>query len=97
MDKRRRITFDAWGSNDLEYPQWAYTDPWEIDSPAGRVAGAIARKNRLDVVTVRSDGTRLSGDTAIAQQYQVTLGRRLRSGGWTDIVQCWISIPINQE
>jgi len=89
-----RIYFNAWGINDLRIPTYAVADPNE--SRAARVATAIARKNRLEVITVRSDGTALAGDGKPSHNhYHATLGHSsLYSDGWTITNELWFAIPI---
>ena len=92
----KRIHFSTWGkgTRDLEMPAYAMADQYEIDTTASRVADAIARKNGLQVVTLRSDGTALDRKgRPESRHYQTTLGRPCRGGGWTPVAELWFSIP----
>ncbi len=90
-----RISFDVWGNTKgLTIPAYAMADLNGIESRAGRVAAAIARRNGLEVVTLRSDGTALDKGQPSAFHYQTTLGRPCPGGGWTPEAELWFSIPV---
>ncbi len=93
-----RINFTAWGNTKgLTIPAYAMADPDEIDSPAARVASSIARKNGLEEVTLRSDGTALSKGKPESHHYQTTLGKPCPGGGWTPEAELWFSIPVEVD
>ena len=90
-----RITFDVWGNTKgLVIPAYAMADPDGIESRAARVAAAIARKNGLEVITMRGDGTALTNGEPSSNHYQTTLGKPCPGGGWTPEAELWFSIPV---
>jgi hypothetical protein len=87
--KMKRTSFSAWGRavHDRDLPSWAMYEP-ETEAPIAGVCRALARKLRLSVVNCCSDG----GDQT-ERHYQLTLGHKLRSGGWSVEGQCWVAVP----
>jgi len=88
-----RIYFSSWGqgSSKLRMPAYAVLNSDDCRRGLGdHVAKAIARKNNMQVVTCRWD-SRTLGDKVV-HNYQVTLGKPVREGEWTDLRQIWISI-----
>lgn len=86
-----RIYFSAWNLGNLKCPAYAMDNEYPESDCVG---AAIARKNGLQVITVRADGTALERGVPAARHYQATLGRPCKGGGWTPIKQIWFSIDI---
>jgi len=92
----KRTLFSAWGPavHGRELPAWAMFDP-EVEAPVAGVCRALERKLRLSVVNCCSDGTALDDHGRLeAQHYQLTLGRRMRGGGWSLEGRAWVAVPI---
>jgi len=96
----KRIKYSSWGRgcSALSFPAYAMLDTDNDRWGLGRtVAESIARKNHKHVVNCRPDGTALDGKgKPEARHYQVTLGSKCRGGGYTDLFQFWIAIPVSR-
>jgi hypothetical protein len=89
--ERKRIYFTAWGRGRFAEPRYAISSEADGRHADGeRVASAIARKSGLSVATLRPDGLNDG-----LRQYQATLGRRVRTGGWSPVAE--ISFVIEDD
>ena len=95
-----RIYFNSWGSDikRLKVPAYAMACPDGMEGNGSRAAASIAKKNNLEVVTLRPDGFRVSdgenGELLTFQTYQVTLGKPCRNGGFNTLRQAWICVQL---
>ena len=88
--RRRRQDYSAWGIRGVaSLPAYAVRDV-AAETRVEAVCRSIEAHTRLCVVTCRHDGTALPER---AEHYQITLGRSLRSGGYSVEGSLWISIP----
>lgn len=98
--RKRQIVIEAWGIHPerirpLLDGAFAVYDPRKHDSPAQAVCNSIARRTRLDVLSARSDGTRLDDrGQPEANVYEVTLVRYIKRGGRIVAGQLWIAVPV---
>ena len=87
----KRIEFKGWVGRKnsgitIKWPKYAMQAD-TCPSAANSVVEAIARKNKLQVVTFRSDGV-----SEGRPQYQATLGRPVSTGGWTPEAEIWFTL-----
>ena len=73
----KRVYFTSWGSDHIE-PAYAMHEEWQ-DSHAA-LARALARKNRLEVLTIRHEGTSNGRLVSVT-----TIGR----ANGTPVMQVW--------
>lgn len=84
-----RINFATAGFPGRAIPAYAMQASDDPDPSAIQcIAHAIARKNKLDVVSVRNDG-----HSADSVHYEVTLGRRLKTGGYSVEAAGFVFVP----
>ena len=90
-----RIYFSAWGEHGLDIPKYAMSK--EYETKADTVSRAIARKNRLEVCAgPKLENTSVENDIPTAYNYQITLGRPVKTGGYSVEAQVWFSIPVSK-
>ena len=90
-----RVYFSAWGNkiDDLDIPAYAMGKDGEFDSDL--VAESIARKNGLHVCAgPQPQGTALKSGKPYEYHYSMTIGRPVKSGGFSPVAEVWFSIPV---
>jgi hypothetical protein len=92
----KRINFNYWGAQRLRMP--AYAMMGDAFSRIDAVCRAIARSTGLAVANCRGDGTALDRHgRPEADHYELTLGRPLRSGGYSVEGRLWVSLPAHHK
>ena len=92
-----RIYFNAWGpaAKRLKLPKYAVKTADQWMEKQSVVAHAIARKNGLQVISIRDEGLSLIKGKPDSMHYLVQLGRFCRGGGWTPEAEIWISLRMS--
>ena len=92
----KHIYFTAWGSRDIDVPAYALLD--EDESKAYAVARAIANKNGMAICAgPRFENSNVTNNNVITDHnYQITLGRPVKTGGYSVEAQVWFSIPVSK-
>lgn len=91
MTSSQRIQFTAWGPNDhtLKLPAYAVRTDDSHGDDGDVAAAAIARKNRLQVLTCRPDVSEFRNGVVVSRHYQATLGR-----GRVPLREIWIAVRV---
>ena len=90
-----RINFDAWGRGLDRITLPVYAMRQEGETSIAAICRAIDAKNRpIMCVTCQHNGTALKGGKPESSHYQITLGRPVKSGGYSVEGNVWIAIPI---
>jgi len=92
----KRISFRAWGIRGIsrdQVPAYARRGP-TCSTDIEAVCSAIERKCGLAACAVSPQGTALENGIPESNHFQITLGRRLRAGGYSVEGVLWVAIPI---
>lgn len=90
---KRQIPIKYWGRGVEELRFARYALCAGDDRPHEAVARSIARTTGLEWTSLRFDGLAVSS-SGTSKHWCGTLGKPLRSGGWSPVAEVWFSIPL---
>lgn len=89
------FTASTWGSQGLG-PITVRRDV-DMESKPQAVARSMARRVKLGVATgPHQDGWREAGGRCVERHYRMTMGRPMRSGGWSVVGEVYFSLAAEE-